>query len=221
MTVQELFKSLDKELFVNYYCRYEEDEKSKYLTTDKGKQIIIRLFNQLLEVTPNENKDKCIIFSIPELGNERLYSFLVHEEDLLSNDKPEHYGYELTSMLDILGYEVSEACRYRLDSLQLAASILYEMTFFGYDIEDQKDESQAILETLNEHIEEIENGTLKTISADEVFENLKYEYGYIDDRSEQEKIFEEQCDIISGNSSQELRDLFYDMEKHYILKNKK
>ena len=55
MTVQELFKSLDKELFVNYYCRYEEDEKSKYLTTDKGKQIIIRLFNQLLEVTPNDN----------------------------------------------------------------------------------------------------------------------------------------------------------------------
>ena len=37
MTVQELFKSLDKEDFIKYYCQYEDVLAGKYEVTEKGK----------------------------------------------------------------------------------------------------------------------------------------------------------------------------------------
>ena len=40
MTVQELFKSLNKEEFINYYCYYDLSGSDKYQTTEKGKQIV-------------------------------------------------------------------------------------------------------------------------------------------------------------------------------------
>ena len=77
MTVQELFKSLDKEDFIKYYCQYEDVLAGKYEVTEKGKKIVTDLFNQLLTIEPlpaKENKN-WIIFSIPEAGTISLSSF--------------------------------------------------------------------------------------------------------------------------------------------------
>ena len=65
MTVQELFKSLDREDFIKYYCQYEDVLAGKYEVTEKGKKIVTDLFNQLLTIDPvpaKKNKNwKCRI----------------------------------------------------------------------------------------------------------------------------------------------------------------
>lgn len=213
MTVQELFKSLDKEEFIKYYCHYDLLESDKYETTEKGKQVVTELFEKLLSVSPVENKDECIIFSIEQIGTEMLYSFLVHKQDLLDSDEPEHYAYELSPMLEILGYDVSSACKYALkNDYKLAASILYEMTFFGYTIEDQQDEASEVTESINKSVQEIKEGTAELLTADEVFSNL----GYEDTRTNFEQLFDDDKYTIEGNYFSDTRSRLYKLEKEYL-----
>ena len=73
MTVQELFKSLDKEDFIKYYCQYEDVLAGKYEVTEKGNKIVTELFNQLLtiESLPARMKKKIKIglyFQFQKLG---------------------------------------------------------------------------------------------------------------------------------------------------------
>lgn len=215
MTVQELFKSLNKEEFINYYCYYDLSGSDKYETTEKGKQVVIELFEKLLSATPVENKDECIIFSIEQVGTEMLYSFLVHRDDLLNCEEPEHYAYELSPMLEILGYDVSNACKYSLNNdYKLAASILYEMTFFGYTIESQEEEASEITDSLTESVKEITEGTANLVSADEVFSNFDYQ----DTRTEFERTFDDAKYTIEGTYFSDVRSRLYELEKEYLKK---
>lgn len=215
MTVQELFKSLNKEEFINYYCYYDLSGSDKYQTTEKGKQIVTELFEQLLTAKPVENENGCIIFSIEQIGTEMLYSFLVHKEDLLSSEEPEHYAYELSPMLEILGYDVSSACKYALkDDYRLAASILYEMTFFGYTIEDQEDEASEVTASISKSVQEIEEGTAELLTAEEVFSNL----GYEDTRTSFEQLFDDDKYTLEGTYFSDMRSRLYKLEKEYLEK---
>ncbi len=215
MTVQELFKSLNKEEFINYYCYYDLSESDKYEITEKGKQVVTELFEQLLTAKPVENENGCIIFSIEQIGTEMLYSFLVHREDLLSSEEPEHYAYELSPMLEILGYDVSTACKHALgNDYRLAASILYEMTFFGYTIDSQEEETSDTLTSLNKSVQEIEEGTAELLTADEVFSN----FGYEDTRTYFEREFDDDKYTIEGTYFVDMRTRLYKLEKEYLKK---
>jgi hypothetical protein len=226
MTVQELFKSLDREDFIKYYCQYEDVLAGKYEVTEKGKKIVTDLFNQLLTVDPvpaKENKN-WIIFSIPEAGTISLSSFTVEREELLNPGEDgyvEHYGYEFDPMREILSYEVSKAClQYFNDPRQVAASILYEMTFFGYSVDNQEEEATQLLDSLNEQADEItealENGDESKLSS---FEDVVDHIGWVDTRTEEDKAFEHDISTIEGEFYIKLRDRLYDLERAY-LKNK-
>ena len=144
-----------------------------------------------------------------------LYSFLVHKEDLLSSEEPEHYAYELSPMLEILGYDVSSACKYALkDDYRLAASILYEMTFFGYTIEDQEAEASEITESISKSVEEIDEGTAELLTAEEVFSNL----GYEDTRQSFEQLFDDDKYTLEGTYFSDMRSRLYKLEKEYLKK---
>lgn len=226
MIVQELFKSLDKKDFIKYYCQYECVLSNKYRTTKNGKKIITDLFDKLCNADPiltsndDDNGMNEIIFCIPELGTISCSTYSVYEKDLLEPDDTgyvEHYGIEFDSMLKVLGYKVSDACLFHFDDPRLiAASILYEMTFFGYTLEDQEDEAKALLDSLHEQVEDIkekeEKGEPIGIPADEVFNGL----GWVDNRSEKEIFYQNKCSEIYGNCGIDLRDLFYDMERDYL-----
>lgn len=227
MTVQELFKSLDKEDFIKYYCQYEDVLAGKYGVTEQGKKIVTDLFNQLLtiEPTPTEDDKTWIVFSIPDAGTISLNSFLVEKDDLLNPREDgyvEHWGYEFNPMPEILSYEVSKAClQYLIDPRQLAASILYEMTFFGYSIESQENEATDLRNSLNEQIEEIQNyeengGECPYVSADEVFRD--YDLSSFFNRSEEDKAFERDMSTIEGEFYNKLRDRLYDFERAYLKK---
>ena len=120
-------------------------------------------------------------------------------------------------MQEILGFEVSDACKFYLnDDLLFACSIIFEMTFFGYNPEDQEKEISKNLEEINESIEEIESGEAQLTTLDD---NYWESIGYIDKRDEKEKLFENKVTIIECNYINDILDELYDLERYY--QNKK
>ena len=206
MTVQEYFRSLDKEEFIKEYINYCGYSKS---TTKKN--IIRNLLSKLddLEVVADFSK---IIFSVPVPDSTILDSFCVNREDLYKEDRVEHYVYEMTPMQEILGYQISQACNYLLGEYKFACSILYEMTFFGYDLDRQEREVTQISNELKEQIEEIESGKVNLTPVDNIFKHFEFE----DTRSEAEKLFDSERFTIEGIYNKNITEALYKLEKEYL-----
>ena len=208
MTVQEYFRSLDKEKFIKEYIDY-----SNYYRSTTKKNILRDLLFKLdsLEIVSNPSK---IIFSVPVPDSESrlLDSFCINKEDLYKEDRVEHYAYEMTSMQEILGYQISQACNYFLGEYRFACSILYEMTFFGYDVVRQEKEVTQLSDKLKEQVEEIESGSAKLASVENLFEH----FGFEDNRSEAEKLFDSEKFTIDGVYSKKITEALFNLEKDYL-----
>lgn len=213
MTVKEFFNSLDREKFIDYYCKYENFCGDECIDTIKHKAIIRDLLTKFETIEPKENTEGCIIFALPDPGLVSLNSFLIHKEDLFSGEEVEHYAYELCPMQEILGFYVSFACKYYLnDDYQFAASILYEMTFFGYSVDKQQEEVTEKKEELNKMVEKMEEGTAELLSVDEVFKD----FNYVDPRTSYEQTFDNERYRIEGEFYFSVREVLYSLEKEYL-----
>jgi len=208
MTVQEYFRSLDKEKFIKEYIYYCDYPKS---TTKKN--LIRNLLSKLndLEVVQDPSK---IIFSIPVPNSESLLldSFSIDREDLDKDDRIEKYAYEMTPMQEILGYQISQACSYFLGKYKFACSILYEMAFFGYDLDNQEKEVIHFSNRLKEQIEEIKSGEAKLTPV----ENLFKHFGVEDTRSKAEQLFDSEKFRIEGTYCQNITKALINLEKEYL-----
>lgn len=213
MIVQELFRSLDKKAFINAYLSY--CDKPKSVKRRKNISDLLEALD-LLKVTPDDSQ---IIFCEPLLGEYQFDSVIIKKEDLLSTETgreaPEGYAYEFSNMSEILGYSVSKACIHAFGEYKVACAILYEMTFFGYDIEDQKATVTKELEDLNQTLEDIKNGTAELISADDCFKKL----GWVDTRNDFEKAFDSTKITIEHNLSKQLRRELCNLEIHYLFED--
>lgn len=205
MTVQEYFRSLDREEFISSYIDY-----CNYPKSSARKKSLRNLLSDLdkLEITPNPST---IIFSVPNPGSHLLDSYCIHREDL-TKEKVEHYAYEMSPMRTILGYEVSQACIYLFPyDYQFACSILYELTFFGYTVKGQNEEINQFTNELEEQLEEIKAGEFKPTPA-EVLERL----GWKDTRTEFEKEFDCAKNKYEWDFDNNLKKSLYELEKEYL-----
>ena len=174
-------KSVDKDRFINYYIKY-----CGYSKSAKKKQIIGNFYDELINCEVAKD-NKIIVFALPTLDSNLLDSFLVNRAALKKRGRIETYAYELSAAQDVLGYSISKACQHYLcDDFKFASAIFYELSYFGYTLKTQNDETNDFLDSINKSIEAIENGTAALISSDEVFKDL----GYIDSRTEAEKKFD-------------------------------
>lgn len=181
MTVQDLLKSVDKDSFIDYYIEY-----CGYPKSVRKKQIVGNFYDELINCKVAEDTET-IVFAIPTLDSNLLDSSLVKRADLKKHGRIETYAYEASNAQDVLGYSVSKACQHYLhDDLEFAAGIFYELSYFGYTLKTQNDRANDFVDSINQSVEEIKNGTAKLISSDEVFKDL----GYVDTRTEQEKKFD-------------------------------
>lgn len=192
MIVKDFLLSLDREKLVRALMHqqniYEHIVEDSDATADQFSARIghVRLelnnlIDQLKDIQPNPNKERLLIMSIETTG-EDLDSFaiarnLLGEEDAYANT----YAYEFSEWADILGWDISQACRYDLGDGHYAASILYEMTFLGWDHETQSKERNALV---TEWAKELDPNTLTA------WDDLKAERDWADDRSEAEKAFD-------------------------------
>lgn len=223
MIVKEFLQSLSLDDLVKAYCLYENDICNYHGTGDRkfheDADVVKKAFEKILSLEPVIDENS-IVFSIPELGTQSLDSFVVKKEELFDTEleRIEHYGYEFDSMREILGYQISKACRFQLnDDLLYACSILFELTFFGYDPDYQEHETSENIDKLNEQIEEIENGTANLITSDELFEQIseKYDIDLTDKRCQKEIQFDEKMRSFWCSYYNDLIEELYDLERYY------
>lgn len=223
MIVKDFLLKFDIDDLVKAYCLYENDICNCHGTGNrkfhKNEFEVKRAFEKILSLEPIIDEN-CIIFSIPELGTQCLDSFLIYKDELFNDelDRIEHYGYEFCSMREILGYQISDACKFQLnDDLQYACSIIFEMTFFGYDPEEQEEEINDAKDDIDDSIEDIqENGTENYTS----FNDILNSFDLTDKRSQKEIQFEDRmrsfwCDYYN-NMMEEL----YQLERYYQNRDK-
>lgn len=213
MTVQELFKNLDRDTFIDEYLNYCGQPKSA-----KRKERLENLLNAFntINVTPNNS---CIVFCEPIVGENHLDSTIIKKEELLNTkvengEVPEGYAYEYNSMIDILGYSVSLACIYAFGAIKVACSILYEMTFFGYTIDTQQENVKQEVEQLNRSIEDVHSGKAKLIS----FTDLCKKYDLTDSRKDFEKDFDTAKIHIECELFKKLKQELCKLEINYLIK---
>lgn len=179
MTVQEFLKSIDREELIDSYLNYCNEKITK-----KSKEALNKFFDNILskEVVADDSQ---IIFSLPTMNSTYFDSFVIHRKDLTKN-KIDSYAYEFNKVTEVLGYSVSNACIYAYGKYKVACSILYEMTFFGYDIEEQERTVNKEVEDLKKQVEEINSGTAKLEDLDTFLAKINYK----DDRTDLQKEFD-------------------------------
>lgn len=179
MTVQEFLKSIDREELLESYFDYCNEKITK-----KSKEALNKFFDNILSKEAVED-DSCIIFSLPTLDSTYFDSFVVHRKDL-TKTKIDGYAYEFNKITETLGYSVSNACIYAYGKYKVACSILYEMTFFGYNIEEQEKTVNKEVEDLKKQLKAISSGKARL----ENFENFLARFDYKDDRTDLQKEFD-------------------------------
>jgi hypothetical protein len=232
MTVQDLFKTTlitdkDKNEFCKYYLRYIDNN----IKGRNKKQKLLKLVNDICNCENVEIDESSIIFFIPDYPKQDkedcLNNFLMHKEDLfkqeniIDSNKIEPYSYEIQPMKTILGYQVSQACLYAFKGkFRALASILWEMTWFGYDMEAQQQRAEEELEILNNIADEVENHPENLIK----WEDLK-----IDDKYKikpkikptHEEFFDNEYQTAENIFYNKLTDSLYQLERSYIRKDGK
>lgn len=179
MTVQEFLKSIDRDELLESYFDYCNEKITK-----KSKEALNKFFDNILSKEVVKD-DSWIIFSLPTMNSTYFDSFVVHRKDLTKN-KIDSYAYEFNKVTEVLGYSVSNACIYAYGKYKVACSILYEMTFFGYDIEEQEKTVNKEVEDLKKQVEEINSGTAKLEDLDTFLAKINYK----DDRTDLQKEFD-------------------------------
>lgn len=179
MTVQEFLKSIDREELIDSYLNYCNEKVTK-----KSKEALNKFFDNILSKEVVED-DSWIIFSLPTLDSTYFDSFVVPRKDLNKN-KIDGYAYEFNKVTETLGYSVSNACIYAYGRYKVACSILYEMTFFGYNIEEQEKTVNKEVEDLKKQLKAISSGKARL----ENFDNFLARFDYKDDRTDLQKEFD-------------------------------
>lgn len=205
MIIQDLFKKVIKESeedFINYYLRHDEGVPSE--------DDLRNLLKEICECRIKEDEENNIIFSIPDIGGLSADSFLIKQSDLKKKSF-EKYAYELCPMEEILGYQVSDACIGYVGEFFYLASILYEMTFFGYSLNIQKRRINKEKKILEERVQEIKEGNLKLITLEELKEKIKFK--------DTRKVFEKKFDLnklkIEGKFQKEILKELIKLELNY------
>ena len=230
MTVQDLFKTTliadkDKNDFCKYYLRYIDNN----IKGRNKKQKLLKLVNDICSCEDIRVDKENIIFFIPDYPKQDtedcINNFLIHKEDLFKQENiidPNEiipYSYEFQPMKTILGYQVSQACLYAFKGkFRALASILWEMTWFGYDMEAQQQKAEEELETLNTAVNNIEYHPENLI----MWEDFK-----IDDKYKikpkvkpaHEEFFDNEYQINENIFYNKLTDKLYQLERSYIRKS--
>lgn len=205
MIIQELFQKIVKESeddFIKYYLQYDKNISSY--------EDIKKLLNDICECKVKEVVEDDIVFSLPDVGDLGADSFLIKLADLEKKDF-EKYAYELCPINEILGYQVSEACLRYPGEFLYAASILFEMTFFGYSIKKQKKNVKKEKKILDKRIKECKEDNLKYTTLTELLKK----YNIKDERKPFEKKFDLNKLKIEGKFQRELLKELIKLEKEY------
>ena len=140
-----------------------------------------------------------------DVKREDLYSKTVDElKDFINNNPrtisakekgewafPETYAYEFCDLNEILGYLIPDSLIKEYGLEWNLAGILFEATWFGYDVVESEKEKKIKIDELNESIKEVKSGKAETVPWETVKKDLEEKYGLKDERTPEEKAEDE------------------------------
>lgn len=201
--IEDIIKYMQKHFIAEY-----EDKEELSKRFDKG----FRLSIKDIENTVPETNTNNIIYGLPykdynsdgtvdeyvehcviDLDELKKFNpnFSLHTfDDLDICHFPQHWSLMFLDWETILGYEVVDSGY--VSNLALACDILWELTFFGYTKETNKQNSDKEAEILDERKKEvdeaIESGDDSKFHTldDDFFFNLEKEFGEYDDMTDEE-----------------------------------
>jgi hypothetical protein len=101
---------------------------------------------------------------------------------IIKGDK-NHYALEMNSWNEWLDFDVLDKSIEVYGAADVVAHALYEITFFGYCSKTAYEKVEEEKRILDERVREIEDGSAKYVSLEEVMADLKY----VDKRTPEEK----------------------------------
>lgn len=216
MTVQELFKKLDKKDIVDSYMfiyGYDAERAEAKMRTAEENIKAVRRERELVELLVDyirlckakTNEEKNILFAIPE--KETFYedkddpayisTFYVPAEraikmmsapDWKDEDiyEVEHYAYDFVPTEEVVGYEVAKTALKYIEPLIITADILEELSFFGYDPDYRMQRIEEVKKELEASVEEIKKEEGSVTTADDLWAEL-YQAELDDCKTEDER----------------------------------
>ena len=163
MIFKDLLTSVTKEEMVEYFSNIEKEKEyiDKYC----------ELYDNLLKKEPENSGLKLfLVWQKDYFDDYGLYISVLG----LDIEDGEYYVLDLTSRSRWLGSEVLEKSLNDFGRVTFVCECLLAMTEISFDEERIEEEKQI----LADRIKEIEEGTAKFISGEDVFENIREKYGW-------------------------------------------
>ena len=196
MKVQELLRKIDaniiwKELFENH-AGYDEEECEEFELPEDPSEAFINAIDEMRTIEPIPSQDGVLrrVVIIKHLDSFRTEVKEYYHVDLIHNNEDMRYACDLIDWAEFVDYDVCETSIKWYGEVTCAAEIYWEITFWGITNDDVIAKSDSILERSDE--EDGEPILVKDLEA------LR---GYVDERTEEEKIAQQkifkECDRIN------------------------
>lgn len=199
MTVQELFKQVNKEdMFLSFIRRYDIIESYDHRGTVAQEVEIYKYFKkQLFDYVDRmsnceiKNDKESIVFVIDtpacdfEDKKRREYEIFCLDKDEYLNKcnkdfhiwdedtgiRIQHYSFSFSEINKVAGYEIAQKSVVEYGIEAVCAAIAHEMEAFSFGREEEKRED--FFKSLDEQIEKAKNNETEFIPAEDVFAELK------------------------------------------------
>jgi len=195
-TIQDYFRELDRDKLIDTYLylypvNYDllengQDRSIRQIRT-AIREDLASFIDRLINMKAVPAEEPCILFGYRCINDDfDDVDFTMIKAKELEGDLSavSGYAFEFCKQEEIMSYLVSEAPLTQRYIYELAAYVMDEASFFGFEQEDLETE----LEKLDKSIKEIEDGTAEYISYEELKADLDAESGLDpDEESEDEK----------------------------------
>lgn len=193
-TIQEYFREADIEELIRYYL-YEHPVKIDDISDENRRIVDVKehirgLLGGYVErlrsidIESSEDGKEYILF-VHKMQQEGLeddsYSLVCLQELEKDGVDAQTYSYIFDRQEKIMGFKVAETSYTQKHIVGLLVDVMHEASFFGFEQQHLDEE----LQKLEDSIKEVENGTAKTYSMDEVWEHLGFEREERDEKADE------------------------------------
>ena len=145
-------------------------------------EVYQRVVEELTELSPSASDDELtlVVAKIEDVFEPGTFTFEIFG---VKKGDENHYGLEMTSWDEWLGYTVLKKSIEIYGPAAVVAHALYEMTFFGNSAQTVTKRIEEEKQILKERLQELESGNMEVVSGEE----LRGSLGIPDKRSDEER----------------------------------